>query len=61
MDLDISCYHDGVHGDVNATYFVGNVDETGQRLVRTCKEALDKAIQIGQFPLHPTLFFFSLF
>lgn len=34
-------------GDLNETYFVGNVDEESQRLVRCTYECLEKAISIG--------------
>jgi methionine aminopeptidase len=33
-----------VHGDVNATYFVGQVDEQSQHLVKTTRECLDLAM-----------------
>jgi methionine aminopeptidase len=34
-------------GDLNETYFVGNVDEASQHLVRSTYECLEKAISIG--------------
>lgn len=34
------------HADVNATYFVGAVDDESRRLVETTRECLDKAIAI---------------
>jgi len=36
----------GFHGDLNATYPVGEIDEDSQRLIRTTREALDAAIAI---------------
>jgi methionine aminopeptidase len=51
VNLDISTYYNGYHGDVNDTVLVGNVDETSRKLVQVTKEALDKAIQIGWFGL----------
>lgn len=34
-------------GDLNETYFVGNVDETSRQLVQCTYECLEKAIAIG--------------
>jgi methionyl aminopeptidase len=34
------------HGDVNATYFVGEVDEESKHLVRTTRRCLDEAIRM---------------
>lgn len=44
VNLDVSCYFEGFHGDTNATYLVGNVDEAGQKLVTTARECLEAAI-----------------
>ncbi|RUS21642.1 methionine aminopeptidase 1 [Endogone sp. FLAS-F59071] len=44
VNLDIACYFGGFHGDVNATYLVGNVDEAGMRLVNNSRMCLEKAI-----------------
>ncbi|KAI8075936.1 peptidase M24, structural domain-containing protein [Gilbertella persicaria] len=44
INIDISCYYNGFHGDTNATYLVGNVDETGQKLVNVTRECLEKSI-----------------
>ncbi|CAN6476638.1 unnamed protein product [Victoria cruziana] len=46
INVDITVYYDGVHGDLNETYFVGNVDEESQQLVRCTYECLEKAISI---------------
>ncbi|XP_006459789.1 hypothetical protein AGABI2DRAFT_149798 [Agaricus bisporus var. bisporus H97] len=46
VNLDISLYHDGVHGDLNETYPVGEIDEESKKLIRTTREALDAAITI---------------
>lgn len=48
VNLDVTCYYNGFHGDVNATYLVGNVDAKGKQLVQTAKECLDKAIAMGK-------------
>lgn len=39
-------------GDLNETYFVGNVDEESRRLVKCTYECLEKAISIGISPLN---------
>lgn len=44
VNIDISLYYGGFHGDVNATYLVGEVDDESKRLVQTTKECLEKAI-----------------
>jgi methionyl aminopeptidase len=49
VNLDVTCYYNGFHGDMNATYCVGNVDEAGKKLVNTAKECLDKAIAMGKY------------
>ena len=36
----------GYHGDVNATYPVGKIDEDSARLIRTTRESLDEAIKM---------------
>eukprot|EP01097_Dermamoeba_algensis_P002885 TRINITY_DN2147_c0_g1_i3.p1 TRINITY_DN2147_c0_g1~~TRINITY_DN2147_c0_g1_i3.p1 ORF type:complete len:210 (-),score=47.04 TRINITY_DN2147_c0_g1_i3:135-764(-) len=46
INIDVSVYFNGYHGDVNETYLIGNVDETGRRLVQTTRECLEKAIQM---------------
>lgn len=44
VNLDVTLYYNGYHGDLNETYLIGNVDEAGQRVVRTARECLEKAI-----------------
>jgi methionyl aminopeptidase len=44
VNLDITVYLDGMHGDCSATYLVGQVDEAGQRLVRVARECLEQGI-----------------
>lgn len=36
----------GYHGDLNATYAVGRIDEESQKLIRTTRQCLDEAIKI---------------
>ncbi|KAL1931404.1 hypothetical protein VTP01DRAFT_9546 [Rhizomucor pusillus] len=44
INIDISCFYNGYHGDANATYLVGNVSDVAKKLVQTTKECLDLAI-----------------
>lgn len=46
INVDITLYHDGFHGDCSEMFLVGDVDEKGKELVRTTYECLDKAIEI---------------
>ena len=45
VNIDITAYLDGVHGDTNATFFAGEVDEESRLLVERTKEALDRGIK----------------
>lgn len=45
-NVDITVYHRGFHGDLNETFFVGNVKEQHKRLVEVTHECLMKAIDI---------------
>jgi methionyl aminopeptidase len=40
VNLDITIFLDGVHGDLSETVLVGNVDEEGRRLVRVTHECM---------------------
>ncbi|MCG5054260.1 MAG: type I methionyl aminopeptidase [Myxococcales bacterium] len=44
IDLDVTVYVDGMHGDTNATYFVGAVDPASQRLVEVTRKACELGI-----------------
>jgi len=44
VNVDVTVYVDGVHGDTSATFLVGRVDPVSKRLVRTTRECLDLAI-----------------
>ncbi|KAI8360354.1 peptidase M24, structural domain-containing protein [Mortierella sp. GBAus27b] len=46
INIDITVYLDGYHGDTSATFLVGNVDQAGRDLVERTKEALDAAIAV---------------
>ncbi len=45
VNLDVTIFLDGMHGDCNATFFVGEVDEESRRLVRVTHECLMKGIE----------------
>ncbi|HUF97678.1 MAG TPA: type I methionyl aminopeptidase [Ilumatobacter sp.] len=45
MNLDITAYIGGVHGDTNATFFVGDVDQESRDLVRITEECTWKGIE----------------
>jgi len=44
MNLDVTAYIGGVHGDTNATFFVGDVDQQSRDLVRITEECMWKGI-----------------
>ena len=41
----MTVYLDGVHGDTNATFGVGSVDDESQRLIAVTRECLERAIE----------------
>jgi len=45
VNVDVTCYFDGVHGDVNETFLVGNVADEHKLLVQTAYECLEEAIK----------------
>jgi methionyl aminopeptidase len=45
MNLDISCYVDGYHADMNETFCVGKVSESSRALIETTYDSLMKAIE----------------
>ena len=45
VNVDITAYLDGVHGDTNATFLAGNVAEETRLLVERTQEALNRAIK----------------
>jgi len=44
VNLDVTIFLDGVHGDTNATYLVGQVDDASKRLVEVTRECLEHGI-----------------
>jgi methionyl aminopeptidase len=46
VNVDVTTYCRGYHGDLNETYMVGNVDEDGERLVKTAFDCLGAALRM---------------
>jgi methionyl aminopeptidase len=46
INIDVTLYYDGFHGDVNETYPVGKVDEESEKLLRVARLCLDEAIKV---------------
>jgi methionyl aminopeptidase len=45
INIDITAYINGVHGDTNYTFLVGDVDEESRLLVERTQESLNRAIK----------------
>lgn len=45
INIDVSVYYKGFHGDLNETYLVGKVDEGSKHLVKTTYDSLMKSIE----------------
>ena len=45
VNIDITAYINGVHGDTNATFLAGDVDQETRDLVDRTREALDRGIK----------------
>ena len=51
VNIDVTAYIDGVHGDCNATFYVGDVEEESRRLVevtRECRRLGIEAVRPGR-------------
>jgi methionyl aminopeptidase len=46
INLDVTVYYNGFHGDLNETHIVGNVDEESKKLIKSAYDALHAAIAI---------------
>jgi methionyl aminopeptidase len=44
VNLDITVFLDGMHGDCSATFLVGDVDADGRRLVQVARECLARGV-----------------
>ncbi|HRE03202.1 MAG TPA: type I methionyl aminopeptidase, partial [Ilumatobacteraceae bacterium] len=45
VNIDVTTYLGGVHGDTNATFFVGDVDPASRQLVHVTEECMWKGIE----------------
>lgn len=46
INIDVTVYLNGYHGDTSATFLCGDVDEEAKTLVQVTKDCLDRAISI---------------
>jgi methionyl aminopeptidase len=46
VNIDVTAYLDGYHGDTSRTFFVGTPSPNAKRLVEANQEALDEAIKV---------------
>ncbi|RAL60034.1 hypothetical protein DID88_000660 [Monilinia fructigena] len=49
LNIDVTLYHEGFHGDLNETYYIGDkakADPDAVRVVEAARECLDEAIKI---------------
>ncbi|KAI8535260.1 hypothetical protein RHMOL_Rhmol10G0160000 [Rhododendron molle] len=46
VNIDVTIYLNGYHGDTSKTFYCGEVDEEAKKLVQVTKECLDKAISV---------------
>jgi methionyl aminopeptidase len=46
VNVDITAYRSGVHGDTNATFLAGDVDEESRLLVERTREAMMRGIRV---------------
>lgn len=46
VNIDVTCYYHGFHGDLNETYPVGEIDAESKRLIKNAYECIMKAIEI---------------
>ncbi|XP_059784079.1 methionine aminopeptidase 1D, mitochondrial isoform X1 [Balaenoptera ricei] len=44
INIDVTVYYNGYHGDTSETFLVGNVDECGEKLVEIARRCRDEAI-----------------
>lgn len=48
INLDVTLWREGVHGDTNATFYVGDVDEASRRLVVATRDATMRGIEAAK-------------
>lgn len=47
VNIDVSVFKDGFHGDLNETFIVGSVDEDGRRLVQCAYRTAEYLITLS--------------
>lgn len=48
INIDVTVYLNGYHGDTSRTFYVGSPTPNAKRLVEANEEALQEAIQVRQ-------------
>lgn len=48
VNIDVTAYKNGVHGDTNATFLAGNVSEEHKLLVERTREAMMRGIKVAK-------------
>ena len=64
VNIDITVYFEGYHGDLNETFLVGNVEPQYKNLIKATYDAMMHAINHGIFVIHKNkqiVFYFILF
>ncbi|XP_041365122.1 methionine aminopeptidase 1D, mitochondrial-like [Gigantopelta aegis] len=46
INIDITVFYHGFHGDVSETFLIGSVDEGGRRLVATARKCRDAGVEV---------------
>ncbi len=46
INIDITIYYNGYHGDTSKTFILPDVDNEGRELVEVTKEALERGIKV---------------
>ncbi|XP_072903324.1 methionine aminopeptidase 1D, mitochondrial isoform X2 [Hemitrygon akajei] len=46
INIDVTVYFNGYHGDTSETFLIGNVDKSGQKLVETARRCRNEAIAV---------------
>lgn len=46
INIDVTCFKDGFHGDTSATFFVGAVSERARKLTEAAEQAMYRGIEV---------------
>ena len=53
MNVDVTVYYQGYHGDLNETFVVGSVDEASRKLVKATYEVMNEfAAALSHYKAH---------